>query len=213
MSEELPGLDFVPAETYVIESLEELRAIAHPLRIQILDFLISAPHTVQAIRKALGIDSTKLYYHVAELEKVGLIRLIHTEVQSGIQLKYYRAVANYFYLSSALLHVHEEDRPVEASGEYLAAQLESMVRDFRKAFIRGFVGRHPDQFLVSRRVLRSTPERAAEIYRLAKQLDDLCRQADNCEGELTMEFGVAIFPLQEPVSSPQANDQGSARST
>lgn len=193
----LPGLNFVPADTYVIESLDELRTIANPLRVRILDCLIAAPHTVQEVRKRLGIPSTKLYYHVAELEKAGLIRLVHTEIQAGIQLKYYRAIASYYYLSPNLLHNHNGGQHAGAGGDYLAAHLESGARDLRQAFTSGAITRHSDLFVVSRRVVRMSAEDAVALRRQLEEIDERCRQADDCTETVEMTFLVALFPTRE----------------
>lgn len=193
-ADEFPGLSFRPADMYVISSLEELRTIANPLRLSILDCLIAAPCTVKEVGKILGISSTKLYYHVAELEKVRLVRLVHTEVQSGIQVKYYRAVANYYYLSGGLLHRNSETDRVDVSTQYLAAHFERGARDLRRSIADGSVERHWDTFVVSRRRVRMTSARAAEFRRALEELDREYRDAEEPTGDVTTEFIVALFP-------------------
>ena len=195
---ELPGLDFQPADLYVIESLEELRTIANPLRIRILDCLIEQARTVKEVGYQLGIGSTKLYYHVGELEKVGLVRLVHTEIHSGIQVKYYRAIASYYYLSASMLH--EDDRASggsAASGAFLSSIVEIGSHELRRAISDGTVDRHDDTYIVSRRTRRMSPERAREFRDRLSALDREYRAAEDPAGELTMEFMVALFPKRD----------------
>jgi predicted transcriptional regulator len=110
----LPGLDFEPDDIYVLHDLEQVRAATTLLRIQILDSLASKAMTVRELGHQLGTNSTQLYYHVGKLEQVGLVRLVHTEVQGGIQQKYFRARAHYYYLSPDLLHSDRSEEIVES---------------------------------------------------------------------------------------------------
>ncbi|MCP4420888.1 MAG: helix-turn-helix transcriptional regulator, partial [Chloroflexi bacterium] len=67
------------AEEYIIRDLETLKAISHPLRIQLLK-LIKQPKTVKEIASSLEMPPTKLYYHINLLEKNGIIRVVETQI-------------------------------------------------------------------------------------------------------------------------------------
>ncbi len=193
-AEELPGLAFRPAERYVIQTLEELRIISNPLRLQILDALIAAPLTATQVGEQLGISSKKLYYHVGELERVGLVRLVHTEVQSGIQLKYYRAIAGYYYLTASMLHSDQSVKNADASEEFLGFLLESSSLALRRSVADGTIDRYPESFIVSRRRIRMTPEKATELRDRMREVETEILSADDPAGELTFSFVYALFP-------------------
>jgi DNA-binding transcriptional ArsR family regulator len=197
VSAELPGLEFDPAERYVIQTLEELRIIANPLRLRILDALIAAPQTVKQVGDTLGISSKKLYYHVNELERVGLVRLVHTEIQSGIQVKYYRAVAGYFYLTASMLHSDRHDGKQTASREFLAFLLESSAVSLRRSVEDGTLDRNRDAFIVSRRRLRLSSEQATALRDQLRTEERAILELDDPDGELTMSYVFALFPLSE----------------
>lgn len=203
LTTELPGLAFVPAERYVIQTLEELRIVANPLRLRILDALTARPLTVKQLGDLLGISSKKLYYHVSELERVGLVRLVHTEVQSGIQLKYYRAVAGYFYLTASMLHSDLETERrggsgrQSAGGEFLAFLLESGAGDLRRSVENGTVDRNREAFIVSRRRLRLSVEQATALRDQLREQEQALLAHDDPEGELTMSYVFAFFPLND----------------
>lgn len=186
------GIDREPLDMHVIQSADELRAIAHPLRVRILDCLIAQPLIVRDIGKLLRSSSTKLYYHVGELERAGLVRLVHTEVRSGIQLKYYRAVARYYHLSPAFLHGNRDE--VDASAAFMAALVEHSSSQLRKAIGDGLIDRHEDAFVVRRRQVRMSPETASRLRRRIEQLDADVRNLDEPEGSLSIEFSIALFP-------------------
>ena len=190
----LPGLSFRPAERYVIQSLEELRIISNSLRLQILDVLIAAPHTVTQVGEQLGIQSKKLYYHIGELERVGLVRLVHTEVQSGIQLKYYRAIASYYYLTASMLHTDRSIKNADASEEFLGFLLESSATVLRRSIADGTIERYPESFIVSRRRVRMSPEKATELRDRLQEIEKEILAADDPSGALTMAFVYALFP-------------------
>ncbi|MGA7670091.1 MAG: helix-turn-helix domain-containing protein [Nitrolancea sp.] len=193
----LPGIDFRPAERYVIQTLEELRILANALRLQVLDALIAAPLTATQVGEQLGIISKKLYYHIGELERVGLVRLVHTEVQSGIQLKYYRAVASYYYLTASMLHSDQDVRNADASEEFLGFLLESSSNALRRSVNAGTLDKYPESFVISRRMLRLSPEKATELRDRLRQVEEEILASDSPDEELTFSFVYALFPRSE----------------
>lgn len=194
-TDRLPGLEFLPAETRVIDRIDELRAIANPLRISMLDLLIPEPRTVKEIGKALGINSTKLYYHIGEMERAGLVRLVHTELQSGILAKFYRATARYYYISPSLLQTSGSRDA--AGSEFLATHIETGARDLRRAVGSGRIDELYDIFIVSRRLLRMSPEHAAKFRAALEELDREVADAEDSSEPLRMELLLALFPVPQ----------------
>ena len=80
-------------ESLSISSIEQLKAIAHPLRQQLFEAFASKPATTKQVADQLGIKPTRLYHHVAKLESAGLIELTETRPVRGTTEKYFRAVA------------------------------------------------------------------------------------------------------------------------
>ncbi len=80
-------------ETYNLETIEQVRAIADHLRLRIIERLALQAMTVTQLAGVLGEVPAKLHYHVRELEKVGLLKLVETREKGGILEKYYRSVA------------------------------------------------------------------------------------------------------------------------
>jgi DNA-binding transcriptional ArsR family regulator len=73
------------------ERLEQLRVLAHPLRLRLFELFALAPRTTKQAATALGQPPTRLYHHVAELERVGLVRLRETRPNRGTIEKYFEA--------------------------------------------------------------------------------------------------------------------------
>jgi DNA-binding transcriptional ArsR family regulator len=81
-------------DSYRISDLEQVKALAHPLRMRIIEALAaSEPMTTKQVAESLGEKPTRLYHHVDLLEKTGLIRLTHTRQNRGTTEKYFEAIA------------------------------------------------------------------------------------------------------------------------
>jgi DNA-binding transcriptional ArsR family regulator len=89
-------------ESYNLENLEQMRAIADGLRLRIMDHLTHQPLTVTQLAEVLHEVPSKLHYHVRELERVGLVKLVETREKGGILEKYYRAIAKHINAPATL---------------------------------------------------------------------------------------------------------------
>ena len=116
-------------EVYELETLEQLRAIADELRTRIVEALIHRAMTVTQVGEMLGQAPAKIHYHVRELERVGLIRLVATREKSGILEKYYRAVAKSFTGTKTLLSTVPSDETLAT----MRAFLDNITQGFLRA--------------------------------------------------------------------------------
>lgn len=203
---------FEPAEVFVIEDLETLRACLHPLRLAILEALQDQALNVAQVGERLGIQSTTLYYHVRELEKAGLIRLVRTAVESGIQTKYYRAVARFYRLPLAMLQAGGGQEQIDASVELVMTTLDLTAWQLRAALVEGILTQHPDISLVQRWIVRTTPQRAREFKQRLQELIDLFQSLDQESGEVTLEFTPVLFPHATRAAYPQRRRRRAQRS-
>src|ERR1700751_22963 len=99
-----------------IDSVEELRALADPVRLAILSALDTrGPDgelpimSVKELAQHLGEPQTKLYRHVKQLEAAGLIEVAATRMVSGILEQRYRARQRALRLSAALFRQHADE--------------------------------------------------------------------------------------------------------
>src|SRR3954468_19970233 len=74
-------------------SVADLRALAHPLRLRMMELFAEAPKTTKQVAELLGQPPTRLYHHVAALERAGLLVLKETRPNRGVVEKWYEAVA------------------------------------------------------------------------------------------------------------------------
>jgi len=128
------------AESYAFESIEQVRAMADELRIRIVDQLVIQPMTVTQVGEALGVHPNKIHYHVRELERAGLVRLVETREKSGILEKYYRPVARNFNVPDDLLRTTPPDEIISAVHEFLQVVNQSLLDALRRDIDHGVAG-------------------------------------------------------------------------
>jgi len=123
-------------ESYEINTLEQLRAVADTLRIRIIDLLIDHPMTVTQLGNALGLAPAKIHYHVRELEKVGLLELVEKREKGGVLEKYYQPIARDFSVSKELFLTAPHDDSLAALGAFIDQIKDDFLRAMRAALER-----------------------------------------------------------------------------
>ena len=76
-------------DIYYINDLEKLKALADPLRVDIITALGTTKQNSQQLAKKLKINRTRIHYHLNILEEMGFIKVVDTDVVNGIIQKYY----------------------------------------------------------------------------------------------------------------------------
>jgi DNA-binding transcriptional ArsR family regulator len=188
---------FTPVASYLIEDMDELRAITNQLRFDILECLIAGEMTVKEIGAALGVEPNNLYYHIRELERVGLIRVVRQDVVAGIIQKHYRAIAHYFRLSPALLHPDKSSANEGTGVQFVTGAVEHSLSRLRKSLSSGIPEHLTDLLTVTRRVNRMPPEKAIEFVRRLKELEAEFDSVEADSDELRVELQFAFFPHVE----------------
>lgn len=69
---------------------QELRALAHPLRLRLIEFFADEPRTTMQVAALMGEPPTRLYHHVNALEKAGILKLERTRQVRGTTEKYFK---------------------------------------------------------------------------------------------------------------------------
>ena len=121
-------------ESLTLTDLDQVKVLADPLRLRILEELCKEARTTKQVAQILGEKPTKLYHHVDALERVGLIRLTRTRQNRGTVEKYYLAVARAFRADSRIF------TGTPAEGDTATAMI-STVFDRTADEMRGLVAR------------------------------------------------------------------------
>lgn len=186
-----------------LATLEQLRAVSDPLRVAIFRLLREREQTVKELCDVLGESSTRLYYHVGELERVGLVTLVRAETKSGIVHKYYRSVSRFLNVPTSLLHGERGSPEAVAAVDWFCSMMEIGAMDVRQAL--GTAGPDFDRDLtfITRNYIRTTPERAREFVRKLDELQTELLEADDEDATFRMTFTASLVPTPRFLASPR----------
>jgi DNA-binding transcriptional ArsR family regulator len=141
----------------ILETPEQIRALAHPLRLRVLGLLTNASYTNKQLADLLQVSPPRLHFHVRELQAAGLIELVSQQPKGGVIEKYYRAVARVTRLAPVTKEASRDQELVESTLEAL-----------RLEYIRAnafFEGQVPEMRFASE-LIRLPADRLARIQEL-----------------------------------------------
>jgi len=72
---------------------QQLRALAHPLRLRLLEAFAHGRHTTMQVAAQLGEPPTRLYHHVNALERAGILKMVDTRQVRGTTEKYFEVAS------------------------------------------------------------------------------------------------------------------------
>ncbi len=157
-------------DTLALTTVDQLQALAHPLRQRVLRLLGGEPRTNKQLASRLETSPGKLHFHVRELEKAGLIVLVEERPRGGIIEKYYQATARNITLDFPI-----EDRAMGEGGLALAT-LEAAGQEFVRAVAH--FGGQPPLTTLGHAEARLSGERLARVKALLDEIGEEMKDAD-----------------------------------
>lgn len=116
---------------YEITSYHQAKVISNKLRMRIISlFDDGCMRTSKQLSVELDMPASKVHYHVRELTKAGLLKLVETREKGGVIEKYYLPIAKGFRIAL-------KDVPVPGAGEKSA----------RYQVIETFCNGHHEEFM------------------------------------------------------------------
>jgi len=196
------------ADLYTLTDLEQVKVLADPLRIRLLEALCDGERTTKQVADALGERPTKLYHHVEALERVGLIRLTRTRRNRGTLEKYFVAVARRFktdprIFSAGKAQTEEES---EALKRMISTVCETTADEVRRLVASDGLDGLDEQGVVSFLEVRASE---AEIRKLRNRFKRLvegiaakcCTDEPVEEGARRYRLNIAFYPLDKGLDS------------
>lgn len=161
-----------------ISNLETLRAIADPLRVQIMELLEDKTLTVKQVAEKLGLAPSKLYYHFGALEKLGMIEVAETRMVANMLEKTYRSAAHILDVDPALFQFSKD-----SDNESINILLSSTIDATREDLLRSMQARQfqleqgadeqPRRIIINRVVSSVSEKRIGEFQeRLVKLIQE-----------------------------------------
>lgn len=155
-------------EEMILNSVEQMRALGHPLRNRALYLLVEKQYTNKQLASVLGEPPSRVHFHLRELLKAGLIEIVDQQLKGGIMEKYYRAVSRSLRLGSDLGALSKFDE--------LAETMLLTARDEFEAATKFYNGHPPDTQIVQEKI-KVSPGRFNRIKEHLKGINDELNEA------------------------------------
>ena len=185
-----------------LSDLDQVKVLADPLRIRILEELCKEERTTKQVAKILGEKPTKLYHHVDALERVGLIRLARTRQNRGTIEKYYMAVARQFRADSRMFAAAElgSEEGADTLQAVISTVLERTSDEMRALIAQGY-GKEgiEEQGVLSHLEIRTDRKHGrriqARLLKLLKSLEDPHAGGEKPGGR-SYRLTIAFYPIE-----------------
>lgn len=174
-----------------LETTEQIRALAHPVRQRILRLLTTEPMTNQQLAQALDESPARLHFHVRGLHQAGLIELVAERPKGGVLEKYYSATARNFRLHTSF------SAPDLGEGLLSDATLDAARHEFVRAV--GHYGDPVPNVLMAHQGARLSEERLARVREHLAALDEEFHAAAEADEEIEGRLPVALTYLLHPL--------------
>lgn len=169
-------------EVMELSSPQQVKALAHPLRIQILTEL-AQPRTNLQVAQAVSESPSKTFFHMRELDRAGLIEMVEARPKGGVVEKFYQATARSFRLNADMLGTSGEDDVVSAALMHAYRQYQQSSRD---------AGR--PRATVVQETLRLTPAQLDHVRRLINELQSVIDESRALESDAEAhDYGLTVL--------------------
>jgi DNA-binding transcriptional ArsR family regulator len=173
------------AASLSVKRLDQVRALAHPLRYRIFERLVVQPGCPKAVALDMGLKETRLYHHFRVLENAGLIKRTRSQRKRGAIERTFAATAERVVLDKARFAGE-----MQPGGSVAIQALHAAVHEVERCEAYAQAQNRQPDLNVTRLILRISPERAAE---LESRFADLIAEAQRDDsGESHAEYHITL---------------------
>lgn len=190
---------FQPADFKVLSDLAQIKILADPLRVRMLELLCRDEMTTKQVADSLGEKPTKLYHHVEALERAGLVRLTRTRQNRGTLEKYYRAVALGFTVEAGLFEPESGAAAESPLPEMVASVLERTRGELTALMSSDAAGEIESSALITFCEIQASEQK---LEKFRARLEEVVREMGEEDGEVAesgaerrYRLTLAFFPL------------------
>ena len=179
-------------EVFYLTSLDQARTIADTLRVRLIGCLVRQPLTVTQLGDLVGETPAKVHYHVRELERIGVVRLVETREKGGILEKYYRAVAKNIEVSPDLLRTSPQSEVVGMINEWF----QWLTREALKALaLSTQQPENPEPLTFASDILWATNDEFRTLIKQVMQMIKALEDPRHEEGEHEWSFSIVAHQM------------------
>lgn len=182
-------------EVFKINDLEQVRLLADPFKLSIVQAFAEGERTTGDVAEALGQPVTKLYRHVDALHEAGLLTITREQKKRGTVERHFEAVGQRFEADHSLF-ADESESEEDSIRDVLRAGEDEIV-----TAIRGHKDDNEIAPTVVRLRIKATPER---LKTLQQQLEDWVESIqqeddDGLDENSAHEAGamIAFYPIND----------------
>ena len=179
-------------ETFKIKDLEQVRLLADPLKLRLLQAFAEGEKTTKQVAAELGERITKLYRHVDALHAAGLLEIAQETPKRGTVERKFCAVARRFEADRSLFTGKSGEQGSSAIRNLLQAGQDEILRALAIADTASEPG-----VVLTRLRCKGSPERIATLRQaLGDWIESVQQEEGESEGGLE-EFGalIAFYPI------------------
>ena len=199
--------DYPIEDKFIIKDLDTLKKLTHPQRIEILHSL-TQPKTVKDIAEAIEADPTKLYYHIRQMEQIGVIQVVETNIVSGIVEKTYGVTAKEYTVDKSLFSGDEIDFSEDDFSNVVSAIFNSTLKLANRAAKAGLINLKEEGPKRTTAIMSGyfhlTDEQLEEFGETMKEMmtkfSDYTEANKNAEDGTGYRYTITFFP-QPPLDS------------
>lgn len=117
----------------VLRELEEIKAVSHPYRVEILEAFGQDALSAKQLSEILGEPHAKINYHIKILVSAGILELVEERVKSGIIEKYYMPKAKMVVIDKSILNFPGNDSVAQTLNQVSISLFEKISEDYYRA--------------------------------------------------------------------------------
>lgn len=179
--------------THRIKDLQQVRLLADPLKLQLLQAFAESAKTTKQVAAELGESVTKLYRHVDALHDSGLLEVVEEKQKRGTIERTFRAVARRFEVDHSLFADEAGDEGSDAVREMLRASEAEILNVLAKA------SEDDDEQAVIMRIRgRANPEKIAQLRATLREWIDSVSICDESPADDAKDIGglIAFYQIE-----------------
>ncbi|WP_072725121.1 winged helix-turn-helix domain-containing protein [Tepidibacter thalassicus] len=179
----------------VLRDIEEIKAISHPYRIEILEAFGDEPLSAKQLSELLGEPHAKINYHIKTLLNAGILDLVEEKVKSGIIEKYYLPKAKMVVIDKSILNSGVDSNVAQTLNQASISLFEKISDDFYRAAenneIQSKHVRHYNQYYL-------TEDECRELMDvLAEKLGEILKDKDKRDRENVRPYNITIMGVPD----------------
>ena len=190
-------------DIFTITDIETLKAVSTPFRQSLMRLMAEKPRTVKEMARELDMPPSRLYYHVNQLEKHGIIRVVETRLVSGILEKRYQISARDFRVDRSLLAPGSEQE-MAAIETMLQSTFEVAEKEIRRGLRAGAIDMsrtipEPGAVFIGHALTNLDPEQYSQFLQrltdLYKEFETLSTYSNDPDANIQLAgLLIAIYP-------------------